>query len=242
MKKKQWMLLALFAALSAFLRILQNATGFEDSGLAVRGNLPGLLLPVVLAVAVGCFFWTARELPMRRDAAKGLADSFHFEDTLVLTCAVSGAFLICGSAVLTLAGFGPSGMALLTPLAVVSGVCLLYTVFTLYRGGEPQGLALLAPVCCLAVYLVFLYRADASDPVLAHIYIEILAVAALTFAALERAAFSYRDGAPRIYVVASALAVILSVTVAAQWQSLASVVLYVGCALIELGFLAAATV
>lgn len=241
MKKKQWLLLALFAALSAILRILQNATGFDDSGLAVRGNLPGLLLPIVLVMAAGGFFWTTRELPTRRGAAKGLSDSFRFDDTFALTGAVSGAFLICGSAVLTLAGYGASGMALLTPLAVVSGVCLLYTVFTLYRGGEPQGLALLAPVCCLAVYLVFLYRADASDPVLARIYIEILTVAALAFSSLERAAFSYRDGAPRFYVIASALAVILAVTAAAGGQSLASAALFAGCALIELGFLASAT-
>ena len=57
---------------------------------------------------------------------------------------------------------------------------------------------------------------------------------------LERAAFAYRNGAPRLFVPASAMTVILSLTAAADRQSLVSVALFIGCALVELSFLASA--
>lgn len=240
MKKTHWLLLALFAVVSAGLRVWQDMTGFEDTGLAVRGNLPGLLLCAVLVIAAVCFVLTTRTLPAQRDVAGGLADCFHFRDMTAVTCAVTGIFLVFAGAAAAALGYGKMNNVLLTVFAIAAAASMLYAVFTLYRGGEPQSVAMLVPVCCLAVYLIALYRLDAAQPVLMRTYVELLAVVGLTFTALERAAFAYRNGAPRLFVPASAMTVILSLTAAADRQSLVSVALFIGCALVELSFLASA--
>ena len=240
MKKTQWGLLAIFTVVAAALRVWQNLTGFEESGLSARGNLPGVLLPLVLAGAAACFCLATRRLPARLDTAGGFSSRFRFRNMLPATCAISGAFLVFACAAASALGYGAMHNVLLSAFAIAAAFSVLYVVFTVYRGGEPQGVALLVPVCCFAVYLIFLYRADASDPVLAHIYVELLAISALAFTALERAAFAYGNAAPRIYVAVSALAVILSLTAAVDGKSLATLLLFVGCALVEAGFLAAA--
>ncbi|MBR3561538.1 MAG: hypothetical protein IKN81_08440 [Oscillospiraceae bacterium] len=240
MKKTHWMLLVLFGAASTLLRVWQNRTGFEETGLAVRGNLPGLLLCAALALAAVCFVLTSRGLPTQRDVAGGLADCFRFRRMIAVTCAVAGTFLTFAGAASTVLGYARINNLLLAVFAIAAAASMLYATFALYRGGEPQSLAMLVPVCCLAVYLVALYRADAADPVLMHTYVELLATVGLTFTALERAAFSYRNGAPRIYLPASAMTVILSLAAAVDCRSVTSVLLFSGCAMIELGFLAAA--
>ena len=63
---------------------------------------------------------------------------------------------------------------------------------------------------------------------------------ALTLTAMERAAFAYRNGAPRIYVPLSAMSVVLALTAATDQKSLPVTLLFAGWALIELGFLAEA--
>ena len=240
MKKSFWLLLGLFAVVSAELRVWQDMTGFEETGLAVRGSLPGLLLCALLVIAAVCFVLVTRALPAQRDTAGGLADCFRFRNMTSVTCAVAGVFLVFAGAAASALGYGKLNNALLAAFAIAAAAAMLYVIFTLYRGGEPQSVALLVPVCCLAVYLIALYRVDAAEPVLMRTYVELLAVVGLAFTALERAAFAYRNGAPRLYVPASAMTVILSLTAAADRQSLVSLLLFLGCMLVELGFLAAA--
>ena len=240
MKKTHWLLLALFAVVSAGLRVWQDMTGFEDTGLAVRGNLPGLLLCAVLVIAAVCFVLTTRTLPAQRDTVGGISDCFRFRNMTAVTCAVTGIFLVFAGAAAAALGYGKMNNVLLTVFAIAAAASTLYAVFAIYRGGEPQSVAMLVPVCCLAVYLIALYRLDAAQPVLMRTYVELLAVVGLTFTALERAAFAYRNGAPRLFVPASAMTVILSLTAAADRQSLVSVALFIGCALVELSFLASA--
>ncbi len=237
MKKSNWLALAIFAAAAIGLRVWQLQTGFEETGLARGGNLPGLLLPLVLVAAGVYFVVAARRLPARRNAAGGISDCYAAENAAALACTVAGVFLVCIGAALNALGFELLRV-LLAVFAVAAAVSVLCVVFALRRGSVVQGVALLVPVCALIVYLILLYRADAADPVLARAYVEILAVAALTFSALERAAFAFLDGAPRICVPAGAVAALLALTAAAERQSLPSVLLFVGCALAEIGFLA----
>lgn len=241
MKKSNWLMLVLFAAVAAGLRVWQELTGFDAVGLAIRGNVPGVLLPAALALAAVWFVLSARALPARGANVGDLAKTFRFEDTTSVICAVAGAFLVLAGAAATIARDGSSTQTLLLSVfAMAAAVSVLYAVFALRRGNEVQGVALLVPVCCLVVHLIFLYRADASDPVLARIYVEILAAALLTLGSLELAAFAFHSGAPRSYVPVNALGAILAVAAASERQSLASVLLFTGCALVELGFFAAA--
>ena len=240
MKKTNWLTLAGFAVAAALLRVLQDLTGFEESGLAKRGNLPGVLLVLVLISAAAYFFAVSRRLPARREGAD-LAGNFAFEGMAAVFCVVAGAFLVMVSGVASvIGGSGALKTLLLAIFAIAAGVGMLYAAFALYRGGETPGLALLIPVCALIAHFIVLYRVNSSDPVLARIYVETLAVAGLMLAAVELAAFAFRIGSPRMWLPVTATAVVLSLTVAADRQSLASLVLYVGSALIGLGFLASA--
>lgn len=240
MKKMDWLMLALFAAAAAGLRAAQMMTGFDAEGLPISGNLPGTLLPFVLLAAAAYFVLTARKLPAQSNVTGALADRFLFQDMTAVTAAVAGSFLLLASAAATVMGYGSLRHVLLTTFAVAAALSLLYTVFSLYRGNAVQGIVLLVPVFCLVVYLVFLYRADAADPILAGIYVELLAASALTLSSLELAAFAFLGGAPRVFLPAGAMALVLSIAAAAERKSLAVSLLFLGCALLELGFLAAA--
>lgn len=240
-KQKRLILLAPFATAAVILRAAQCRTGFGEDGLAVKGNVPGLLLPAVLLLAAICFALEARKLPAKRGEHGSLAETFRFTGNIPAALfAVSGVFLtILGAAALLLAERSML-VLLLGMLTAVSALCVLYVVFGLYRGGEAQGGALLVPVCYLLVYVILLYREDASNPILARIYVEILAVALITCAALERAAFAFQNGSRRWYLPVSAMALILCAAAAAELRSAVHVLLFGGCALVELGFLCAA--
>lgn len=240
MNKKKWLLLAAFTVAAAGLRVGQMLTGFDESGLPVAGNLCGILLAAVLAAAAVWLALEGRRLPRAEGTVKAVADCFDFRNMAAVFSAVAGAFLLPASVVASVAGYsGSLGTMLLYVAAVVSAFCLLYTVFTLYRGHELLSATLLVPVCSLISFLIILYRADAANPVLAEYYVEILAVAALTVSALELAGFAFGSGSKRVFMPVSAMALLLCVTVAAQRNSLASMLLYGGFALLELGFLLA---
>lgn len=240
MKKSNWLMLALFAALAAGLRSWENRVGFDEAGLPVR-SLPGVALPVALLAAAVYFTVAARRLPAGRGTAGDLSACFRFQrNTAAVACAVAGAFLVMLGAAASLIRGTDTGPALLLPVCfAAAALCVLYTAFALYRGIGVHEAALLIPVAVLAVHLIFLYRADASDPVLAHIYVEILAVVMLTFSSLERAAFAFRNGSPRLWLPAGALSVILA-SAAAVTGGLSTAALLGGCALVETGFLASA--
>ena len=243
MKKTSWVALILLSAAAAALRALQCRTGFDESGLPAGGMLLRALVPCILLLAAAYFVLAALKLPAKRGECAGFAEIFRFPgNTAAAVCAIIGAFLVMAGAAALTVGYGSlrQGALVLAAAGAAGAVCTLGAVFVLYRGVDVRGTVQLVPVCALVVYLIFLYRADASDPVLAGVYVELLALAALTYSALERAAFAFRNGAPRPCFSVSALSVVLAVTAAAECRSLAAVLLFAGCAFIELGFLAAA--
>ena len=243
MKMTSWIALIAFSAASAVLRALQCRTGFDSAGLPAGSALLRAAVPCVLLLAAAYFVLAARGLSGKRGKSGGLAENFHFSgNTEAAACAITGVFLVMAGAVALGVGRGSlrHGVLVLAAAGAAGAVCVLGAVFVLYRGADVRGTTQLIPVCALVVYLIFLYRADASDPVLAGVYVELLALAALTYSALERAAFAFRNGAPRLYFSVSALSVVLSLAAAAERRSLAAVLLFAGCASIEIGFLAAA--
>ncbi len=252
MKQTNWLMLGIFSAAAFALRVWQNCTGFEASGLPIRGNLPGLLLPILFAAAALYFCIAARRLPAQRDVAAGRIDAyFPFRGTTGAALAVMGAFLLLAGAAATFAGMAHQQrelMKLLVPLEAIAALILLYAAFALRRSGQVHTLALLVPICSLVVHLVIIYRADASDPFLARIYVELLAVSLLTISAIQLAAFAFSAGVPRTFVPVSAMAFLLSFTAAADRMGfadeagadLAALALVLGCALLAIGFLAGA--
>lgn len=225
---------------TAVLRASQCQNGFDESGLPVD-SVWRVVIPAIIIVTAALLVFATRGLNAKRGTCGDITDNFAFSgNTLAVACAVAGSFLVMAGGAASLMGRGSLGVGLLSVFAVAAALCVLYVVFSLYRENAFHGVALLVPVCCLVVYLIFLYRADASEPVLAKIYIELLAAAALTYASLERAAFAFANGSPRLYLPVNAMAFVLAVCAAAEMRSMAATLLFAGCALIELGFLRAA--
>ena len=238
--KKLFGLLILFSAAASFLRILDLRTGFDDALLPVGGKA-SLALPLVLAAAAAVFVLLARSYPAQRDLGGSIGEYFDFTETLSVMLCVLGAFALFAGAVLSvITPLHTASAVLLSVLQLVAGVSVIYTLYVLRRGDTPAGAVLLTPVYALVLRLIFVYRATAADPVLAHFYIEILALAALTAAFLEFSAFSFRNGAPRLFVPLTAMAVILCFCTAAGAREPAPLLLYSGFALILLGYCAAA--
>ena len=240
MKKLNWLPLIFFSAAAAFLRILELRTGFDSDGLPVGGTA-SLALPLVLIAAAAIFVLLARTYPAQRDLSDSIEGYFDFAETLPVMLCVLGAFALLASAASSLL-FSPRTLLtiLLTIFRVSAGASVIYVLFALRRGESLSGAVLLTPVYTLVLQLIFVYRATAVDPVLAHFYIEILALAALTAAFLEFSAFAFRNGAPRIFLPIASMAVVLCVCTAVGTRELSSLLFYPGCALILLGYCAAA--
>ena len=240
MKKLNWLLLILFSAAAAFLKILEVRTGFDEAGLPVGGKA-SLALPLVLIAAAAVFVLPARSYPAQRDLVGGMDEYFDFAETLPVMLCVLGAFALFASAAASLLFSSRSLLTiLLAVFRVAAGASVIYALFALRRGDPISGVVLLTPVYALVLQLIFVYRATAVDPVLAHFYVEILALAALTAGFLEFSAFAFRNGAPRIFLPLAAMAVILCVCTAAGTRELSSLLFYPGFALISLGYCAAA--
>ena len=240
MKKPNWLLLILFSAAAAFLRILELCTGFDGAGLPV-GGFASLALPLMLIAAAAAFVLLARAYPAQRDLVGSIGEHFDFTETLPVMLCVLGAFSLFVSAG---AGLLFSSRALPAVLLAVfraaAGASVIYALFALRRSEMLPGVILLTPVYALVLQLIFVYRATAIDPILADFYVEILALAALAAAFLEFSAFAFRNGAPRIFVPLAAMAVILCVCTAVGAQTFSSLLSYSGFAFILLGYCAAA--
>jgi len=241
MKKGHWLLLAAAALVAPALRVVQLRCGFDENGLAIPGTWSAWALAAVLAAAALGFLLLARALPGQNENTGGLGQIFLFRSAAGAALGVCGAFGWCAAAVLTFLASSRSLLdMLLAAFSVASAAAVLYVIAALRRGAQTQGVALLIPVCCLMMQLIVLYRADAADPVLARIYIEILALAALTFSAVQRAVFSFHNGSPRASMPIAALGVILALCAAADRKSVASTAFFLSLALVELAFLSAA--
>ncbi|MDO4812055.1 MAG: hypothetical protein Q3995_00845 [Eubacteriales bacterium] len=241
MKKMYWLLLALFSAAAAFLRTEHLRTGFDADGLALHGCLPAIALPITLLLAAAVFLLLCRRYPAQRDLSGAMGRYFDFSSTVPVMLSVLGAFALIGTAVLSLLNPWRTMLAmLLSVFWFACAVSVIYALFALRRGIEFPGVVLLTPVCALVLQTIVSYRSSAADPVLGHLYIEILALAALTMTFLELSAFAFRNGAPRLFLPLGAVSVILCSCMVAERRSFLSMLFYAGFALILLGCCAAA--
>ena len=180
--KKSLLTLCLGAA-GMSLRLLQNMTGFEPgTGLPIPGSIPGILLPVLLALSTVILFRMNSKLP-KGPVEVPLSRLLNWNDKEGLFGILAGGCVMAFSGVLEIANaFGRTvtavsadGMEIVTVsagtgrsgvvmglLAVVAGICLLAGVAICRKtpDTEPQILlavpVLYAAVNCLAVALTWL--------------------------------------------------------------------------------------
>ena len=237
MKKYYGALTALFTAAACALRIVELRTGFLPSGLP-EGNTVGKLLVCVLLMAAAVFLVPARKLPGRAGTTGSFVSYFPFDGTLPLTLLVSGALLLCASGVWA-AATDRRVIVLAPALLRLAGGVSLFAAAALARRGREDVRKLLVPVISLVVQLVISYRANAADPVLAHFYVEILALAAMALLYLCFASFACGLGSVRRFFPLAALSAVLCACVAAQGGDPATLLAYIGRTVVAAAMLAA---
>lgn len=251
-------ILALGGGCAAFaLRLAQWRTGFEpDTGLPVPGCPFGIAAAVLAAAVFAACLLLVRRLPEQAEDAPLFPAGFSTADAGLLTLAVAGVFLIAAAGLADLAaGMGVQGlpgMALLSAadrrerlllgaLTLAAGAFLFPAVSACRRGGREKprafnGAVLLAPVVCLVVRLVLVYRQDSTNPVLAAFWVEVLALVLTILALYRLSAFAYGAGRTRRFVLYAVPAVTLCLASLAD-GGLSAVLFNGGAALTLTGFL-----
>ena len=221
--KKSLLTLCLGAA-GMSLRLLQNMTGFEPgTGLPIPGSIPGILLPVLLALSAVILFRMNSKLP-KGPVEVPLSQLLNWNDKGSLFGILAGGCVMAFSGVLEIANaFGRTvtavsadGMEIVTVsagtgrsgvvmglLAVVAGICLLAGVAICRKTPDTE------PQILLAV------------PVLANYYLELLGLMLLILASYRLSGFAVQAGGPRMFGFYADLTAILAVTLLADGHSAA---------------------
>ena len=181
--KKSLLTLCLGAA-GMSLRLLQNMTGFEPgTGLPIPGSIPGILLPVLLALSAVILFRMNSKLP-KGPVEVPLSRLLNWNDKEGLFGILAGGCVMAFSGVLEIANaFGRTvtavsadGMEIVTVsagtgrsgvvmglLAVVAGICLLAGVAICRKTPDTEPQILLAvPVLLLAPGLTSFFNSKAE--------------------------------------------------------------------------------
>lgn len=244
-----------FGAAGFALRLLQNRTGFEpDTGLPVSGNVPAMLLPVLLLVSAAALYFSAcRTLPRMTETS--FAAQFRLDSRGGLSAVLAGGCIMAASGVMDLmeaagktapalsadgmeivttsAGTGSSGVVI-GVLSAVAGVCLAAGAILCRRKNTQPLILLTVPVCLLA-RLILVYRLRSADPVLADYYLEILGLMFLILASYRLAGFTVQAGRPRLFSFYAGSTAVLALAMLPDGPTPA-VVLALGGALALTGF------
>ena len=230
--KKSLLTLCLGAA-GMSLRLLQNMTGFEPgTGLPIPGSIPGILLPVLLALSAVILFRMNSKLP-KGPVEVPLSRLLNWNDKEGLFAILAGGCVMALSGVLEIANaFGRTatavsadGMEIVTVSAgtgrsgVVMGLLAGMAICRKTPDTEPQ-ILLAVPVLLLA-RLIFAYRLYSVDPVLANYYLELLGLMLLILASYRLSGFAVQAGGPRMFGFYADLTAILAVTLLADGHSAA---------------------
>ena len=250
-------ILALGGGCAAFaLRLLQWRTGFEpDTGLPVPGTPFGAATAALAVLVLVLCALLGKKLPEEKEGAPLFPAAFAAAEPGILTLAVAGVFLMGASGLADMAAGlgirGLPGMAVLSAarreqlilgaLTLAAAVCLFPAVPACRVGdrkasGPFNGALLLAPVVCLVVRLVLLYRQDSSNPVLAAYWVELLALVLVILALYRLAAFAYGAGRTRRFTLYAVPAILLCLGALAD-GGLSSILFNGGAALTLTGFL-----
>ena len=229
MKKTIFLALPLVTGAVGFLgRAAEIRLGFDSAtGLAV-GHVISTVLPLYLAAAAILYLVLSWRQPAGR---QGLSAGFETPQGPLPVLLAGILLTIAGGGWLMALSLQSSLLDLLLgALSVVSG-CAMFAAVKQWRQGEAPGGLLLAPVLLYVAWLLLTYKNYADFPVTARFYVEVLALAALTLAAYQAAAFAYGIGSHRWFRVSAAMAVTLGCTALADSVSLPVLVLYGGAVL-----------
>ncbi len=177
-------------------------------------------------------------------ALSGLADLYEGLGLGSLLTQMRSAADPYGVPVQTETGLASRPQLLLGVLALVSAAAMFSAIAACRGEGRdretyPAAVLLLVPPVALVVRLVMTYRLDSVNPALGAYYVELLALVFLTLAFYRLSSFAFQAGRTRRFALYAGAAVVLSLAALADMgPHLSAPLLYGGCALYLLGFLA----
>lgn len=232
MHKKSFVLcgLACIAGIfGAFARWLQNSSAFEEgTGLAIPGAGWSTVVAAILCALALVFFFAVRRAGSRGNMAEGMEYPSAFSGSPVVRsiAAIAAPVIMAAGGIITVAGALGSDRSL---FELIYGGFVIITaifVFMIFRGIKSPGkkgggAALIMVVLFLCFRLIAEYKTSASDPVIWHFGIRILAVSASTLAYYYLAGYCFLKPKPHRTLYFCLLAVFLNIITFADSVSLA---------------------
>lgn len=204
----------------AFFRWLQNMTAFEpETGLAIPRSMWSIVLLVYLVVMAAALFLAVRWLKnnKRLNHADKFPDAFLGGPLFCKSAAFISVVLIAAGGLMMVyeTAYGVfSAFDLICGGFALIGAVSLYTVLTNVNAKDQSssGLAFILVDLYLCIRLIADYRASASDPVVWHFAIKILAVCAMIMAFYYLSGYCFEKAKPFRTIYFSLLSTVLGIT------------------------------
>ncbi len=225
----------IFGCFGAFFRWLQNANAFEpETGLSITGSFWNWGMVVFLVVCAAGLYLLLRPL-QKLETAGNYPDAFRGGPAICSVSAIASAALIVTGGILaaaasarTISGgtFSRTASPYIFDLveagfAIIAAACIFFILRGVNSAGKVKGGILAVPTLYLCMRLIGEYKVCASDPVIWHFAIRILAVCAMLLAFYYLTGFAFGKAKPIRALYFSLLAVVLCVTTFADSISLA---------------------
>lgn len=224
MTKRSHLLLApVFGLAGAALRFFQCRVVFEPDTMLSRPHFISAVLPVYLLLCAVFFAVKSgkKKTALDFDAAfavpgQQLLPGFTFSALL---------FVPAGACIAMDAMGGSTLLLVLGGGAAAAGVCLFLALVGWRKGNHP-GILLLVPVFFGLFWLFLTYQEYAAWPVMEVYFVQVLAIAALTYGFYQVSACAFSQGSSRALRFILPLAVVLTFTSLGDSVSLAMKGLY----------------
>jgi hypothetical protein len=206
-----------FAVAGFFLRRVQIMTGFEPSGLALRGAAITTLMPALAAVVVIAAVAIATIVKIRANPVTGYKNAFADGGLsyFVLVLALGFAWAVASAAhfvSLRASGAMTRGDIVFCLLSILAALSVIFLAHSSYTGRK-YGMSLIftvVPEIFFCFWLVVLYRDNQTNPVFAKYVYECLAIAATTLSFYSVTAYAYGKATPGLAVLGFATSVFFS--------------------------------
>lgn len=208
----------LAGAVLLVLRTIQLNTGFDPATGLSRPSLAGKLAWIGLLACLAVEIVLCLRCP--KDSKRSYACCFRTPEGPAPAGLIAGSFLLLAGGALLLIGALPPEGAMIPVLAGVFGVLggagLLLLVKGLRNEGTPSVLPLLPAMFFSVLFILTVYYAEGSNPVLERFYPTVLAAVLSAYFLYQLSAFFRQEGSLRWLGFTGSLAVIACVTAAAE--------------------------
>ncbi len=208
MMKSNYLLPVLLGLVGAALRFFQCRVVFEPDTMLARPHALSILLPIFLVLCAVYFALKSG----KKESALDFETAFRAPNTNLLLAFNFSSLLFVPAGLGIIAQFLSSKLMLIFGAgAAVAGACLFLGILS-WRRERPSGTMLLIPVFFGILWLFTTYQDYASWPVMEAYFVQVLAIAAITYAFYQVAACAFSQGSRRALHFILPTAVVLAFT------------------------------